>query len=361
MPRTRAFTLVELLVVIAIIAILVLLLLPAVQAAREAARRVQCKNNIRQLGLAALNYESALAVLPPGNLGSDDFSSEVTAGASFLAGKGPVQWTSVFVSLLPYMEESSISHVFESNIKLGPNEYDRYFALNATLLQAAQTQVPSFRCPSVPSGLPDSRIMTKVFGLFPGGWKPGAEDNGYLQKSEPVDPSDPNSDLGITCYQGVAGVYGLVGPNVFTADGLDVSKNLSGVFGPRSRTKMAKVLDGASKTLMFGEAPGTFGDNIGTIYEPSPSSGFVQGSAWAATGAYPTYLGLNVTKENNTPNAGARYQAKWSYFGSLHSGDVVQFCFVDGAVLSLSKGIDTQVFYSLSTKNGQEAVPVDIY
>src|SRR5262249_18446583 len=87
-PQRRAFTLIELLVVIAIIAVLIALLLPAVQSAREAARRAQCVNNLKQIGLACLNYESGLGTLPPGTKGS--------------------LWGTWMLFVLPYCEQSGL-------------------------------------------------------------------------------------------------------------------------------------------------------------------------------------------------------------------------------------------------------------
>lgn len=125
----RAFTLVELLVVIAIIGILVGLLLPAVQAAREAARRMQCTNNMRQVMLAALNYESAFKRLP---------ASRVSRTSNLL---GPTSSISVHARLLPYMEQNQIYQLVNFGVEW-----------NDPLNDAARlTNVPTFRCPSDPS------------------------------------------------------------------------------------------------------------------------------------------------------------------------------------------------------------------
>src|SRR6478735_6437022 len=101
-----AFTLVELLVVIAIIGILVALLLPAIQAAREAARRAQCQNNLKQIGLACLNYESAKKVLPYGNMITD-------------YGAGAPQFYSVWgVEILPYSELQTVKNLYVNNAEM---------------------------------------------------------------------------------------------------------------------------------------------------------------------------------------------------------------------------------------------------
>src|SRR5512136_2437604 len=99
-----AFTLVELLVVIAIIGILVGLLLPAVQAAREAARRMQCSNNLKQIGLAILNYENANAMLPIG--------MDITT---------PWKGTSAFATLLPHVEQQSVFDLYNFNARIYPH------------------------------------------------------------------------------------------------------------------------------------------------------------------------------------------------------------------------------------------------
>ena len=123
------FTLVELLVVIAIIGILVGLLLPAVQAAREAARRMQCSNNLKQLGLAVMNYESAIKRLPPGGLHLRDGFG----GASNSTSWGP-NW---LVMLLPYMEQGPLYAQYNTR---------SLFARESPLVVG--TKVPTFACPS---------------------------------------------------------------------------------------------------------------------------------------------------------------------------------------------------------------------
>ncbi len=124
----RGFTLVELLVVIAIIGVMVSLLLPAVQAAREAARRMQCGNNLKQIGLALHNYESAHKVFPAQ-------SSGPAPGIHFNARRG--SW---FTSILPFMEQNTLADQYDW-------QFNWHDANNST---AVMTEVPTFRCPSAP-------------------------------------------------------------------------------------------------------------------------------------------------------------------------------------------------------------------
>jgi prepilin-type N-terminal cleavage/methylation domain-containing protein/prepilin-type processing-associated H-X9-DG protein len=123
----RAFTLIELLVVIAIIGVIVALLLPAVQQAREAARRAQCRNNLKQLGLAVHNYESSHRTFPPGVLG--------TSG-SVAQGQRLHTW---LVQILPYVDQQNVQTTYDFNRRFDD-------PANAA---AAQSQMPIFLCPSV--------------------------------------------------------------------------------------------------------------------------------------------------------------------------------------------------------------------
>jgi prepilin-type N-terminal cleavage/methylation domain-containing protein len=126
--RSRGFTLIELLVVIAIIAILIALLLPAVQQARESARRTQCKNNLKQLGLAIHNYHDVHNCIPIADV------------------NGTVNPVSAHARLLPYIEQSALYALVDFNVP-----YD-----HANNVTARMTELPAFRCPSDPTRLPAS-------------------------------------------------------------------------------------------------------------------------------------------------------------------------------------------------------------
>jgi prepilin-type N-terminal cleavage/methylation domain-containing protein len=360
--KRSAFTLVELLVVIAIIGILVALLLPAVQAAREAARRNACTNNLKQLGLAALNYESSRSTLPPGYLGSTDMLTPQSNA-------GPNQGIGVLVFLLPYVEESAIYDAFTENYKTGLNATDSFYCNacppnpvasdvdSVRRYQMAQTSIQSYLCPSAPGAQPVLAYIDKVF----------IRDAANFLFTSVGQISD--ASLGLTHYAGVTGVEGSAGPNLVVADraglrnpqliGRNIPNELVGVFGRRTDTKLAKVIDGTSKTFMFGEAIGAVGSNITHTFPNmpnDPSDGFVLGHAWAGWGCLPTYNGLDSSVENGTPTANARYDSHWKNFGSAHSGGIVQFTMVDGSVHTVTKDIDIALYHNLSTMKGEEAV-----
>ena len=348
--RRYGFTLVELLVVIAIIGILVAMLLPAVQSAREAARRATCINSIRQVGVAALNYESANNRLPPGYLATNtNYFDPKTAEDP--EGPGGVkkyhQMTGVIAYLLPYLEASVISDEFTEQLNLGVDAYDFSF----TSVQsdpawfAAQTHLSVLLCPSVPTESPEIGYMDKVYARYAGGSHRLFSDGWQAAVG----------NMGRTHYLGCTGVWGWMGPTLTFDMGFGnqtVSKELIGVFGPRSKTRMGKITDGTSKTILFGEAPGTIGTSV-----PAPDGTAVSGVAyahmWAGWGTLPASHGLNVSRENNVTGNGEVYDTMWLYYGSTHPG-VVQFCLVDGSVHSLSKDIDLVAFESLSTMSNGE-------
>lgn len=263
----KAFTLVELLVVIAIIGVLVALLLPAIQAAREAARRSQCTNNLKQIGLALHNYESAYGKLPGGSCYPPHWESEV----QYWDEGDLVEWNWV-TGALPYMEQGSIKENFnmrytESNQVCWPSSGSRNNPSSNHYLTTT-TLVPMFVCPSdefASNPLKDSTEVTI------NGWNPqGGQGLGYLASMGPTipdvcvyipDPDNSSPPLGPQVCMGSS--FGTLQNNNLAApcailkggnlkcvqEGICVGMFCRSPIG----TEFRQVSDGLTNTFMVGE------------------------------------------------------------------------------------------------------------
>ena len=205
----RGFTLIELLVVIAIIAVLIALLLPAVQQAREAARRTQCRNNLHQIALALHNYHDTHGLFPPGMVIGVD-----TSGSAGWSGAVPfTTWTTL---LLPFLDEVAVynSYNFDISSHLGPNN------------TAVASNFQQLNCPS---------------------------DSG------PTQISLHSPMWGPTTYNGVCGTWGGRGTNQWNLSGKPVSASAGvigdslGMFYGNSRVRVRDIRDGTSQTVVVGE------------------------------------------------------------------------------------------------------------
>lgn len=287
---TRGFTLVELLVVIAIIGVLVGLLLPAVQAAREAARRMSCTNNLKQIGLALHNYHDTFQTLPPGLI--DDSSSQTSA----VAGWG---WC---VFILPGIEQSALFDSMQVNQKT-LNEHRGSTSESVTTVETT-TPIAVFECPSDPG--PSINVKrgghakSNYVGVFGSGFSTSSAGGGY---------HDSNAK----------------------------SSQFNGMFAGNSRVRFRDIRDGLSNTFAVGEVQsddknagvwvGNFGANRwGGVYFDARIGSLIN----ATSGTNPSW-------------------ASTANFSSFHpSGS--QFVKADGSVGFVSENIDGRTYENLANR-----------
>ncbi|MCA9038406.1 MAG: DUF1559 domain-containing protein [Planctomycetaceae bacterium] len=311
--RRRGFTLIELLVVIAIIAILIALLLPAVQQAREAARRTQCKNNLKQIGLALHNYHDVHRCLPSGSI------VLLNAAGTTYNGHG---WT-WHASILPFIDQANMYEQIQ-----GPNDGGLGSELGGTTsakqMLAGATVMSIFWCPSQPDSTQ------------------GPQKGGYS-------PSNYNANMGTLIGYNGDNCYG---GSVTTAAGMRSPggcMNANGVFYISSSVRFRDVLDGLSSTIFISEVIDSGGDaNMLGGAGSDRKHCFSGGADSNPPTEMSEYL---IAAEGNDPINQYTEEAA----GSHHVGGA-QFLMGDGSVRFLSENISMTIYQGISTRAGGEVV-----
>ncbi len=343
-PTKHAFTLVELLVVVTIIGVLIALLLPAVQMAREAARRAQCGNHIKQIGLALHNYATHYAAFPPGAIladyptnGTADYDSWSEATSS-VSGRHGTSW---LLQILPFMERQAL--------------YDQWdFTKSVIGNQAvAATDIANFFCPTRRPGtrLADQPVMfPRWAGRGPGnGWLHGGNDYGACLGAQNA-YSNPSNSHPAREFCGPAYVYD-VPPSGAAPKGQTIC--LRGIFVPNVSTTLAEINDGLSNTIAVAELPRK--QWVGTAPDVYWGPCHTQVDGWAIAG--PNTL-FDTAKAGEGTDKGQPGGFNTDYFesaGSEHSGGA-QFGMADGSVHFISDTINSIVYANLgSMADGQLA------
>jgi prepilin-type N-terminal cleavage/methylation domain-containing protein/prepilin-type processing-associated H-X9-DG protein len=354
----RGFTLIELLVVIAIIAVLIALLLPAVQMAREAARRSQCRNNLKQIGLGLHNYLTTYGVLPPGTNNNWRVSSEPASGW--------VGW-SVHSMLLPYLEQDAIYN--RCNFGMCA-----YFTDDGTVNTTAMHQtIEAFLCPS------DSRSG----GFTWGPWNYSPRNN-YYASIGPVDMWDnrDNAAQGLFYQYSSVSIRDIVdGTSNTIAFGEILTGNMSGGKNDRTRSMYRGVANtdinaiagwGGQGHVIYQEGKTAawlnnwiqacdIGANAGTnLWEQNGAS---WATGWISQTLFTTILTPNsehASCESRGCGGCAPEPAAVEAARSSHSGGC-NFLMADGSVRFITDNVDQVIYWSIGSKAGKEKISNTAY
>ena len=324
MSRTKrpAFTLIELLVVIAIIAVLVGLLLPAVQKVREAAARMSCSNNLKQVGLAVLNFETANQQLPKATYGPEH-SGDLTEG-------------SFFTKILPYIEQDNLAKQYDWTKNWGANA-------NQPVIN---TFLKSYQCPSAPDRLVRVGVMAQgvMGGPPPAGANPvntGAVGSYMVAMSfgAPVGPASDPYGVGALCPL-TADLMGFQTPTI------------AGVTDGTSNSMVVTEQAARSQLWVKGrQASDANPDPFTDWLAPWAGFGAVFVTTYSTDGQTPFYAGFGPCTVNCN-NTGGIY--------SFHTGGA-NALFLDGSVRFVRESVGGQTLYALISKAGGEVVVGDAY
>jgi prepilin-type N-terminal cleavage/methylation domain-containing protein/prepilin-type processing-associated H-X9-DG protein len=370
--RRSGFTLIELLVVIAIIAVLIALLLPAVQSAREAARRTQCVNNLKQIGLAFANYESANSMFPLGAMvfvsgpSTSDWGHEISNNG--------VSWVGL---TLPYLEQNTVFNAINFNLSIAAGSP----ATTAFFATAWYTRLSVLSCPSdgdqdgfrnFQSNNGDGQDISAPPPVPPNGGTPmvpvsdygvsfgdnyciGALNPGVTFPTEtpytlwPPVPGQPRVG-----WPGFQGTYADINGNLPPVGAPGVLRGMFDVNNGQT-VRLASVTDGTSNTIAAGEVlpkhradnnvwewnSGGYGTTVPVSY-PSPQSCTLPGNGWGSN---------NWASRCAYTNTG---------FKSHHPGGA-NFLFVDGSVHFLKQTINMFTYCALGSRNAGEVISSDAY
>jgi prepilin-type N-terminal cleavage/methylation domain-containing protein/prepilin-type processing-associated H-X9-DG protein len=342
----RGFTLIELLVVIAIIGVLIGLLLPAVQAARESARRMQCVNNLKQMGLALANYESALQVFPPSFVG-DPKAVGSAYGISFPDGN--INTTPGFAwgtLILPYIEQAPLYASFNTNLPCWAPD-------NTT---SARTKLSVFICPDALGGSDGFAVHRYT--------------SGSSQNPDDGGPFSPEINFAHSHYVANAGQNGPWQRSTQYSYDFDVIEPIPGgpphvINGPfyrNSKTRVSSVPDGLSNTLFIGERSSSISDNtwVGVVpfssVWPKPGLPSNANSGGDMVGCHSGPDAFDHPQVIiHAPNNPFRHTDEM-YSDHLHGCNVL---FGDGSVKWIKQSIYPWTWVALSTRNQGEVISGD--
>ncbi len=343
--RRLGFTLVELLVVIAIIGILVALLLPAVQAAREAARRSSCLNNMRQVGLALMNYESTKGKLPEGATQRTGVSTN------------PTQFSWVTL-IMPYIEEASVFAQADWTIPLAER------AASKDLSHHIQLQ--TFKCPSSQDvgPVPDGDNFYGARGNYVGnggiGWI-------WMNDPDPNQCMNPNPFAIPTVIAGDPYGTGIttVGAHAERCPGQRSSLLRQGVFQVNRGLKLSKATDGTSKTnavseLITVEGLDTrgalhFGAAAMYMHDQAPNS--IKATIRGTTNSWEDFTRHCVSVDGIAPCDGTgKWQGQWQQMARSNHAGGVNTLKLDASGEFVSDDIDLRLWHALATPDGGEVV-----
>lgn len=305
--RGKGFTLIELLVVIAIIAVLIGMLLPAVQKVREAANRSTCQNNLKQIALAAHNYESAHGHLPPGSI-ANPTNSGWTPPPPFGSGSYSYPYVGVLAFLLPYVEQDAVYRTIAPTYInwLNPDITAQIGPWWGAFYNSGRASIKSYLCPSDTATAPPTVGVGFALTVYP----TSGVNNLHLVYGTPT-----SLDIGRTNYVGNGGYFG------------DLNLQYCGPFFDRSRIKLSVIPDGSSNTFLFGEA-------LGGSSDPKARDHTFN---WMGSGYLVTAWGL----------APAGGETGWWQFSSRHRAGV-HFAYGDGAVRIVKPGVNYNSFIYVS-------------